>query len=272
MPVSVVIPVRNEAAILGECLARLSPFAEVIVVDSASEDGTAAIARAAGARVVEFVWNGRYPKKRNHVLLNEPIAAPWVLFLDADELVTEEFCAELAARLPESRAAGYWLGYRNTFLGRPLRHGVPQRKLALIRHGHGLYERIDEREWSPLDMEVHEHPVLDGPAETIRAPLLHRDERGLAAFLDRHLAYARWEAARYLALETGDTAALTPRQRFKYRHLDAWWYAPLYFGLCTLLKGGLLDGRAGLAYAFYKAWYFATIRFLIRERRRAMAP
>lgn len=54
--VTVVIPVRDDADLLGECLARLArqtvPPAEVVVVDNASSDRTAAVAAAWGARVV----------------------------------------------------------------------------------------------------------------------------------------------------------------------------------------------------------------------------
>lgn len=271
LPVSVVIPVRNEARNLAACLARLGAFAEVVVVDSASTDETVAIAEAAGARVVPFAWNGRYPKKRNHVLLNETLAAPWVLFLDADELVTRTFVEELARVLPGTAHAGFWLGYTNHFAGRPLRHGLAQRKLALFRVGAGLFERIEEERWSPLDMEVHEHPVVDGSVGEITARLEHRDLCGLEPFLARHLDYARWEARRYRALHLAGASAartLTPRQRFKYRHLAAWWFPWFYFALTYGAKRGFLDGAAGFAYALHKAWYFHTVGGLIAEARR----
>lgn len=271
LPVSVVVPVRNEEKNLPGCIERLSRFAEVIVVDSGSTDSTVAIAQKMGARVVHFAWNGRYPKKRNHILLHEPLVAPWALFLDADEQVPAAFCDELARVLPGSRYAGYWLNYTNYFMGRELRYGISQRKLALIRVGRGLYERIDEDSWSKLDMEIHEHPVLDGEAGEIAVPIDHRDFRGLEAFIARHVDYAKWEARRHAALHAGGLASathLTPRQRFKYRHLDRWWYSAFYFLVTYVAKLGFLDGRAGFDYAAYKFWYFTVIRGLIEERRR----
>src|SRR2546422_4841655 len=51
-PVSIVIPTRNEALQIGECVRGLAWAGEVIVVDGASADGTAESARAAGARVL----------------------------------------------------------------------------------------------------------------------------------------------------------------------------------------------------------------------------
>lgn len=266
--VTVAIPVRNEEASLPACLNRLSRFAEIVVIDSASTDRTREIARDFGARVVEFKWDGRYPKKRNWFLLNAPPTQPWVLFLDADEFVDDAFCDAVARALARDDHDGYWITYTNHFLGRPLRHGLAQRKLALFRTGRALYERIDEDGWSRLDMEIHEHPILDGAVGEIAVPVDHRDDRGLARFLEKHIDYARWEARRFSKLQ-GDARAwrhFTPRQRFKYRHLAKWWYPGFYFLFTYIAKRGFLDGGAGLHYAAYKAWYFQTIRLLIREQ------
>lgn len=267
LPVTVVVPTRNEERHLGECLSRLGRFGRVIVVDSESRDATADIARAHGAHVVAFRWDGRYPKKRNWTLLNHRFETAWVLFLDTDELVDDAFCDELRARLPVEGHAGYWLAYRNWFLGRPLRHGVAQRKLALFRVGAGLYERIDEDRWSGLDMEVHEHPVIAGTTGEMRSVIEHMDFGGVAGFVERHADYARWEARRWLALRSAGRgeATLSRRQRFKYHHLDRWWFPWAYFLGDYVLKLGVLDGRAGFHHAFYKLWYFMTVRLIARE-------
>lgn len=267
LPITVVIPVLNEERNLPRCLTRLSDFAEVVVVDSGSSDRTREIALAAGATVRDFVWNGSYPKKRNWLLLNHPPATPWVLFLDADEIVDEAFCDEVAAQVSATDVDGFWLNYSNYFLGKKLKYGVPQRKLALIRVGKALYERIDEVRWSSLDMEVHEHPIIKGKVGEIVAPIEHNDFRGTSSFIHRHQEYAAWEAQRYLILKrsTSPNRPLTPRQAFKYSHIAKWWYAPIYFFYSYVIKLGFLDGSAGAQYAFYKYWYFVTIRLMILE-------
>jgi glycosyltransferase involved in cell wall biosynthesis len=261
--------VKNEEHNLPRCLAALSRFAEVVVADSGSTDRTQEVAREAGARLIEFRWDGRYPKKRNWVLLNQALANPWVLFLDADEIVDDRFCDEVAAAIASGAHNGYWLNYTNHFLGRRLRYGVPQRKLALLRVGAGLYERIEEDAWSGLDMEVHEHPVVQGSVGEIRAPIEHNDFSGLDKFIDRHRDYAQWEARRFLLEQHRATGgpALTARQRLKYRHLGSWWYAGFYFLHTYVVRLGFLDGAAGFQYALYKAWYFLTIRLMIQELR-----
>lgn len=268
IPVSVVVPVRNEEAMLGACLDRLKRFSEVVVVDSGSRDRTRDIALESGARVIDFQWNGKFPKKRNWVLMNHELANAWVLFLDADEFVTDAFCDAIARAVQQEGFEGYWLNYTNYFLGRRLRHGVAQRKLAFFKVGAGFYERIDEDRWSTLDMEVHEHPIVQGAVGEIEVRIDHRDDRGVLRFIDRHRDYAQWEARRAAVLEPqlrDKASSLTKRQRFKYGNLRRWWFPYFYFCTQYFLKLGMLDGHAGLQYALYKFWYFSTVRLLMRE-------
>lgn len=267
IPVTVAVPVKNEEANLARCLARLTRFAELVVIDSGSTDRTTEIAQMYGARVVNFEWDGRYPKKRNWFLINQPPTQKWVLFLDADEFVDDAFCDALAKAITTEDKSGFWLSYTNYFLGKPLWYGLEQRKLAVFRVGEGLYERIEEDGWSGLDMEIHEHPIVSGPTGDINLPIDHRDYKGLAKFIEKHKHYAEWEARRFANLERSGLAwdSLTPRQKFKYRHLSKWWYPWFYFVFTYVLKLGFMDGGAGFHYAAYKAWYFQTIRLLIRE-------
>lgn len=269
LPVTVVIPVRNEERNLPLCLERLTPFAEIVVVDSRSTDRTREIATAAGAKVLDFDWDGRFPKKRNWVLANHAFSTPWVLFLDADEFVAESFVEALRKTLLATSHSGFWLNYHNYFLGRRLRHGIPQRKLALFRVGSGFYERIDEVRWSKLDMEVHEHPVLEGSIGMIHEAIEHRDYRGLEHFIDRHNAYSSWEAYRYLHLhaDAERVRGFTRRQRLKYASLARWWFSPAYFAAAYVLNRGFLDGRPGFVYAVLKALYFFQVREKIIEAR-----
>lgn len=267
LPVTVVIPVKNDARNLERCLRRLTRFSEVVVLDSRSDDNTAEVAEEYKARLIQFDWNGTYPKKRNWFLINDPPSTPWVLFLDADEYVDERFCNSLLEAIRSTEKVGFWLTYRNYFLGRLLRFGVPSRKLALFRVGAGLYEKIAEENWSRLDMEIHEHPILTGSIGSIVVPIDHQDYQGLSRFIDKHRDYALWEAHRYRALHANaaDWAHLTNRQIFKYRHLAKWWYPWFYFFFSFIIRLGILDGSAGFYHALYKAWYFQTIRLLLRE-------
>jgi glycosyltransferase involved in cell wall biosynthesis len=271
LPVSVCIPVRNEEANLPDCLASVSAFPEVVVVDSRSSDGTVGIAEQAGAQVLQFDWNGYSPKKRTWTLRQHAFKHPWVLFLDADERVVPEFVTELESTLPRTSHAGFWISFVNTFMGRDLRHGDSLRKLALFRIGCGEYERFPEERWSRLDMEVHEHPILNGTTGRIRTRLRHHG-RGPMESIERHKEYSSWEAQRFLLLQGAEATksweALNERQRFKYRNLDRFWLAYFYFLFQYFIKRGFLDGRAGLRFACLKFLYLSDVRRKITEGRR----
>lgn len=267
---TVVIPVLNEERNLAGCLENLEGLEHVIVVDSASTDSTGAIAAAAGREVVQFRWDGKFPKKRNWVLRNYSFKTPWVMFLDADERLTEVFVSEVAATLPTTRHSAFVCFYDNWFMGRLLRHGDMMRKTAILRVGAGEYERIEEEGWSRLDMEIHEHLQVSGTIGAIAARLEHHDHRSLESYYAKHEEYAKWEAARYRKLMEGGGAkgsALTARQKLKYGLLTRWWFAAAYFAVTYVIKFGFLDGRAGFVFACGKYRYFRSIRSKIKSSR-----
>ena len=95
LPVTAIVPVRNEAKNLPRCLQSLSEVGEVIVVDSQSTDATVEVAREFGAQVVQFHYQGGWPEKRQWAMDTLPLAHDWVLLLDADEVLTPELTAEI---------------------------------------------------------------------------------------------------------------------------------------------------------------------------------
>lgn len=274
IPVTVVVPVKNEEKNLAACLTALQGrFQQVIVVDSGSTDATCQIAGEHGALLMNFKWDGQFPKKRNWVLRNYSFQTNWVLFLDADERVTPSFVDELSRAIESTTAVGYWVTYENWFMGKRLRHGDRMRKLSLFRVDAGEYEQFDEDRWSGFDMEIHEHPILDGTIGVVAATIEHSDYRGLHHYIAKHNEYSTWEANRFTSLQrSGDgSSQLTRRQRFKYRYLASAWLGPLYFVVSYFVKLGFLDGSAGWVFARMKWRYFSDIRLKILERRAADA-
>lgn len=263
--ISVVIPVKNEEKNLATCLSKLSSFSQVIVVDSNSTDDTPSIAKQYGIEIINFAWNGQFPKKRNWALRNVDIRNEWVLFLDADEFITDEFLSEIKAKIPESSCSGYWLNYNNFFMGKELRYGDKMKKLALFKKSKGEYEKINEDSWSHLDMEVHEHPIIQGKIGKIKAPIIHQDYKGLKHYIAKHNEYSSWEANRYLSLKKSRGTPLTKRQKIKYSLINSGWLPFVYFFGTYFMKLGFLDGKAGYYLAKYKAHYFFQIQSKIKE-------
>lgn len=128
VPLSVLVPVKNEAANMRGCLASVSFAQEIVVVDSASTDGTQEAAEAAGARIVQFIWNGKFPRKKNWALENIPWRHEWVRIVDADERVTLPAAQSLdvqptITRLPRARLRhGKPLDQDHVCLGRTVSH------------------------------------------------------------------------------------------------------------------------------------------------------
>lgn len=270
IPVTVVVPVKNEQTSIAQCLEKLGPFETVVVIDSDSTDRTIEIAEKYPVEIINFKWSGQYPKKRNWFLLSGEITTEWVLFVDADEFLTTEFCDELQAELANSTKSGYWINYRKYYFGKMLKHGVRQKKIALFKAGAGLYEKLNETNSNGFDMEIHEHPIIQGDTGVIKSKIDHVDNRGLANLMEKHVEYAQWECDRLLSKMQkagGETDEETFRQSLKNKYMGMWWFGTAYFILDYIICFGFLDGASGFRYARLKKWYFETIRLLLLEKR-----
>lgn len=267
LDLTIAIPVKNEERNLSGCLNSIgSNFAKrIIIIDSFSTDRTIEIAHKFGAEVVQFLWNGKFPKKRNWFLRNIHLDTKWILFLDGDEYLTEEFKIELSKKLELGNYVGYWLFYTVYFLGEKLKGGYPLKKLALFQVGAGEYEKIAEDKWSQMDMEVHEHPILQGKVGVIRSKIDHRDFQGIEHYVQKHNEYAKWEAKRYLTLSVIENKHLTWKQKIKYKLFTSSWIGPFYFLGSYIFFGGFRDGARGMTFAILKMSYFNQVYCRIKE-------
>ena len=260
---TVIIPVYNEEKNLAACLECMKELRHKVVVDSGSTDKTKDIALEHGCQFLEFKWNGHAPKKRTWAMRNCGVMTPWVMFLDADERMTEDFKNELAKVLPTTKHDKFWFTLNNWFMGRMLKHGDPMRKDYIVRYGHGEFEQIEEDGWSRLPIEMHEHILIKGTEGEIKARLEHHDKRPLSNYYVKHCDYADFEAHRYLSIK--DWSVLTRREKIKYR-LMRWKLFPLaYWFASYILKGGFLDGAPGFYFAMNKFSYFTQMQAKIIE-------
>jgi glycosyltransferase involved in cell wall biosynthesis len=268
LDLTIAIPVKNEEKNLPDCLKAIGHdlAQHIVLLDSGSTDKTKEIAKNNGVEVVDFVWDGKFPKKRNWFLRNHSPKTKWVLFLDADEYLTEDFKKELREKLSRNDKIGYWLNYTIYFMGKKLKGGYPLKKLALFQVGAGEYERIDEDMWSKLDMEVHEHPILTGAIGVISSKIDHRDFRGVSHYMTKHNEYASWEAFRFIkTVENNNGNALTWKQKIKYKLMRSSFIGPIYFFGSFFFYGGWKDGATGFAFAILKMSYFTQIYCKIVE-------
>jgi glycosyltransferase involved in cell wall biosynthesis len=278
IPVSVIVPVRNEAHNLERCLDSLGDVGEVFVVDSQSSDGTREIARSRGTQVVTFDYRGGWPKKRQWAMDTLPLENDWLLLLDADEAMTPELSKEIENRTRVPEFSGYYIQLQMYFLGRRLRHGAANfYKLSLFRRGKGHFEcRTEGQDESMADMEVHEHVIVEGRTGKLKNPLLHRNVESLSRYIQKHDEYSNWEARVWL---TGDvsTRELPPRffgtQAQRRRWLRRKFFnipgSPFLFFLYKyVVRLGFLDGIPGLIYCGMQGVQFFHIKAKIYELNR----
>jgi len=276
--ISVIVPVKNEAANLKRCLASVAWADEVWVVDSASTDATAEIAMTLGARVEQFAWKGGYPKKKNWALQSLALRNEWVFLLDADETLPPEAEAEFR-EIVESPGGhdGYWINRRFQFMGRWMKHAYyPNWNLRLFRREKGRYEKITEADTKSGDVEIHEHVVLDGTAGRLRCEMDHYAFPSIETFVEKHNRYSNWEArvARD-AMLAGSEAAIGDEKVARRRMLKQWshrlpfrpWLRFLYV---YVWQRGFLDGCEGYYFARLHAVYeFLCVAKGYELRRRA---
>ena len=267
LPVSVIVPVRNEARNLPRCLEALVGFGEIYVIDSQSTDDTVAIAQSHGAKVVQFHYAGGWPKKRQWAMNTLPLAHDWILLLDADEILTPELVEEIRRAVQDPGVNGYSIRLQLYFLGRVLRHcDASFWKLSLFRKGRGHFEcRLKDQDASMADMEIHEHVVVDGPTAELRNALVHHNIDSLSRYILKHNEYSNWEA-RVLLKAEGDSedgsqemsadlfGTQAQRRRWLKRNLYRLPGSPvLLFLYRYVFRLGFFDGVPGLIYCSFQA-------------------
>lgn len=278
IPVSVLIPTRNEIDNLRSYLMPVvNNFDEVLVVDSGSSDGTPEYAISLGCAVVNFQYNGNWPKKRQWALETFSFRNKWILLLDADELLSDEVVRQIADAIKDQAYDGYWIRFHTAFLGRRMRYGTTSfYKLPLFKHGLAGYEkRLISQDQSMADMEVHEHVVVSsGCVGKIEAPIWDINKNPLDRFLSKHNEYSNWEAAVFLKGNDSELPA-TPfgteaqRRRWLKRKLVMIPGSPLlYFTYSYLFKLGFLDGKEGFIYAVFQGIQMFIVKCKIYERRK----
>jgi glycosyltransferase involved in cell wall biosynthesis len=256
-------------------LESLRDVAEVYVVDSGSSDATPEIARSFGAKVVQFRYQGGWPKKRQWAMDTLPLAFDWVFLVDADEALTPELVEEIRRAIQNPECNGYYISLRMYFLGRLLRHGgAGFWKLSLFRRGKGRFEcRLKNQDTSMADMEVHEHVVVEGETGKLRNSLIHHNVESLSRYMQKHDEYSNWEARVWLEGEAG-YGDLPPslfgtqaqrRRWLKRKFLPLPGSPVLFFLYRYVFRLGLLDGTPGLIYCGLQGAQLFNVKAKIYE-------
>jgi glycosyltransferase involved in cell wall biosynthesis len=256
VPVSIIVPIKNEEKNLKLSLPSVAWADEVFVVDSASSDNSIAVAESLGATVVQFKFNGTWPKKKNWALENLPFRNEWVFILDADEVLPPEAEAEFRSIVSDSSTMfdGYWINRRFMFMGKWLKHAYfPNWNLRLFKHKLGRYEKLTDADTQSGDNEVHEHVIVQGETGRLNCLMDHYAFPDVATFIEKHNRYSNWEAIAQIERGKEHSEIQSGRVQMRRRLKSLFKKAPfrpfLRFCYVYFAQKGFLDGIEGYHFA-----------------------
>ena len=239
--VTAAIIAKNEEKNIKGCIETVLGWAdEVVVVDGCSTDKTAPIARSLGARVIEHAWEGNFAKERN--IANENSRCDWVLHIDADDRVTDEFKKRVDEVLDSDKTVDvYKFKRKSFFLDHFMEYGgwyhyVPN----LVRRGRVRFEG-----------DLHERPSYSGKLGTIEADIEHYPFDSISQFIERHNRYSTIQAARIFK-ENGAFRMSEVKKNLLGKSFKTFW--KIY-----VKKKGRREGIHGLIFAML----FAFMNFMV---------
>jgi glycosyltransferase involved in cell wall biosynthesis len=251
VPITALLLTFNEAPNLGRTLSRLSFASDIVVVDSGSTDGTRAIASAdPRVRFFERPFT-THAEQWNYGLQQTGIGTDWVLALDADFVLSDEAVAEISALDPPAAIAGYWASFQYCIDGRPLRGAAYPPVAVLYRRARAHYRQ-----------DGHTQRVrIEGEVGWLRGRIRHDDRKPLSHWLASQSRYMRLEADKLTQAAAG-SLGLVDRLRQAMVIMP-----PLMFLYCYVVRGGVLDGKAGLYYALQRSAAELVLSLYLLERR-----
>jgi glycosyltransferase involved in cell wall biosynthesis len=271
--ISVLILTRNEQRDLPECLESVAWSDDVHVFDSYSTDETVAIAKAAGAKVTQRVFDN-YAAHKNAALAQLKFKYPWVFLLDADERPTPELSREMqqAVMGAGEEVSGFRLRRRDFLFGTWLKRAqISPFYIRLVRPERARYTRA-----------INEVIEVEGRVAELGYALDHYPfSKGIAHWVTKHNTYSTMEAEliyRQQGLQHPSwvSALRDPDFHTRRLHQKALFYRmpgrPLIKWMYMMFfRGAVLDGAAGLAYATLQSFYEYLIVLKTRELERGGA-
>ena len=271
IPVSVVIQTKNEERNIGDCIDTFSNFNQVIVIDSLSTDGTKGITLSHHAEYLEFKWNGSYPKKKQWILDNCELSFDWVLFIDADERMTQTLAHEISQFMRSENAefGACMITLEYYLAGRKLNHGHKFRKICLINRRVSYYPVIDDLDAPGMgELEGHYQPKFQGKLFQLKQKLVHNDNDDVSSWIDRQFKYSKWDA---YVKSNSDLSSKIGKLKTPYSHIfhRLPFRSQLFFFYSYFFRLGFLDGIRGYVFARCLAtsfWIADTIQRFDHEK------
>lgn len=258
--VSVIVITLNEEANIAQCLESVYGWSDdIYVADSLSEDDTVKIALKYTKNVVVVKESERshWAKIRNWALSNLNIKHEWVIFVDADELLTEDLKNEITSTIrSDADKDGFCILRRFIFMGKWLKYGgMYGGELRLMRCIKAKYVQNGDAEYV----------VIDGNTGVLRNHMIHKDLKPFSTWIDKHNKISSMAAKSYINCDQ--------EARPQHSAMSLLWYkVPLalrpvvMFTYCYFMKLGFLDGSLGLLYHLHRNfWYPLLVYSKVKE-------
>lgn len=182
---SAIIITRNEELMISDCLKSLAFADEIIVVDTGNTDKTNAIARKFGANVVPGSGKG-YSEFRNNGIKHA--RGNWILFIDADERVTQELSYEIkdVIQKDQKKFSCYLIPRRNNYLGKFMNYGGwGGEKIPRLFYKMDLIGYVGD---------LHEQPKFKGETSALKKSMEHYSHRSLSTMVDKTINFTDFES------------------------------------------------------------------------------
>jgi len=263
--ISVIVLTKNEEQDLPACLQSVSWSDDIHVLDSGSTDKTIAIADDHGARVWHHPFES-FGKQRNFALDNLDIRYDWILFLDADELITEKFRRGIINEIKNAGndIAGFYCCWKMMLEGRWLKHcdNFPKWQFRILHKGRARFTDFGHGQ--------KEAAVL-GKISYFKEPYLHYGfSKGWFHWVERHNKYSTLEAVDRLGnrppfknIFARHGSVRNPALKSWLSRLPGW--PMLRFIQAYFFNFGFLEGIPGFIYCINMAYYEFLIQIKMRE-------
>ena len=246
--ISVVINTYNAEKHLQQVIDAVKGFDEILICDMESADSTLAIAQKNGCKIVTFPKGEHKIVEPARQFAIERAKYPWVLVVDADEIVTPSLHDYLYAKIKDGNCPeGIAIPRKNYFMGRMMHSSYPDYILRFLKK--------DKSYWPPV---IHTSPEIQGTIERIPKSRMdlafeHLANDSVADIIRKNNTYSDYEL---------------PRRRNKKYGAGALLYRPAFrFFKSYILKKGFLDGIPGFIHAILDATYqFTIVAKLLEER------
>ncbi len=224
---TVIIPTYNEADYIEDAIKSVDFANEIIVIDSYSSDETKSIALKSNCKVLERKFDN-FSNQKNEAIKHA--TSKWILFLDADERVSQKLKIEILKTIKEDKHQGYKIQFPHFYMNRFLYHHT-NKVLRLVKN-EGVY----------FKGSVHEKLIVNGVIGELKNFMIHYTYKGLFHYLAKKDSYAWFQAKNMLKKKKKPTYVVLLFKPF-YRFFHSY-----------IIKRGFLDGVPGLAVAAINAY------------------